>query len=208
MSTYISTLRYSLYVIFHPFDGFWDLKREKRGSLSAALTITGILILTYVIRRQYTAFLFNTNDIKELNLILEIISVLLPFLLWCISNWCLTTLADGEGTFKDIVIATSYSLTPLVIINLPLIPLSYLFNLEEASMYYFFLTLSIIWTVGLMIFSTMITHQYTMKKTLLTIVGILIGMAVMIFIGLLFTSIIQQIIGFFYIIYKEIVFRF
>lgn len=24
----LSSLRYSLYVIFHPFDGFWDLSRE------------------------------------------------------------------------------------------------------------------------------------------------------------------------------------
>ena len=28
----LSSLRYSLYVIFHPFDGFWDLSREKRGT--------------------------------------------------------------------------------------------------------------------------------------------------------------------------------
>ena len=33
------TLRYSLYVIFHPFDGFWDLIHERRGSIGAATAI-------------------------------------------------------------------------------------------------------------------------------------------------------------------------
>lgn len=205
---YLSTLRYCLHVIFRPFDGFWDLKREKRGSISAALTITFGVIIVYILQRQYTAFLFNTNNVKELNIILEIVSVLLPFVLWCIANWCLTTLADGEGTFKDIVIATSYALTPIILIQAPLIILSYVFNLDEGAFYYFFTTVSLIWSAGLLIIGTMITHDYSMKKTLLTIVGILISMAVMIFIGLLFSSVIQQIVGFFYVLYKEFAFRF
>nr|WP_144922151.1 Yip1 family protein [Paenibacillus bovis] len=208
MNTYLNKLHYSLYVIFHPFDGFWDLKREKRGSLGAALTIMFSLILVYILQRQYTAFLFNLNNLNELNIVLEIVSVLLPFLLWCIANWCLTTLADGEGTFKDIVIATSYALTPLIIINTPLILLSYLINLEEGAFYYFFASISILWSAGLLVLGTMVTHDYSLKKTLLTVLGILISMAVMIFLGLLFTSVIQQIIGFFYVIYKEIVFKF
>ncbi|SEN70821.1 Yip1 domain-containing protein [Amphibacillus marinus] len=208
MRSYLAELKYSLHVVVRPFDGFWDLQREQRGSLRAALTIVLLTIATYIFRRQYTGFLFNYNQITRLNIVLEVISVLLPFLLWCVANWCLTTLADGEGTFIEIFNATAYALTPIVLINLPLIPISYLITSEEGAFYYFFLTISLIWTVCLIILSTMITHQYSMKKTFLTITGILIGMAVMVFIGLLFTSVIQQIFGFFYVIYREIVFRF
>ena len=43
----LSSLRYSLYVIFHPFDGFWDLSREKRGSLGAANIIVFLVCLLY-----------------------------------------------------------------------------------------------------------------------------------------------------------------
>ena len=48
-----------------------------------------------------------------------ILGVAAPFALWTISNWCLTTLFDGEGSYKDIFIATCYSLMPLVIILIP-----------------------------------------------------------------------------------------
>ena len=42
---YRESLRYSLYVITHPFDGFWDLNREKKGSMAAAHTIFILFLL-------------------------------------------------------------------------------------------------------------------------------------------------------------------
>lgn len=40
------TLRYALYVITHPLDGFWDLTHEKRGSVAAANVIIVMTFLT------------------------------------------------------------------------------------------------------------------------------------------------------------------
>ena len=42
---YVKELKYGFHVIFHPFNGFWELKREHRGSLAAALTFVGIFIM-------------------------------------------------------------------------------------------------------------------------------------------------------------------
>lgn len=50
----LSSLRYSLYVIFHPFDGFWDLSREKRGSLGAANIIVFLVLLVRLLSMQFT----------------------------------------------------------------------------------------------------------------------------------------------------------
>ena len=44
----IHGLRYALHVIVHPFDGFWDLKHEKRGNLASALIILAATILAYM----------------------------------------------------------------------------------------------------------------------------------------------------------------
>ena len=42
------TLKYSLYTITHPFDGFWDLTHEKRGSIAAANILTLLLVFTKI----------------------------------------------------------------------------------------------------------------------------------------------------------------
>ncbi|MCK9526785.1 MAG: NHL repeat-containing protein, partial [Limnochordia bacterium] len=60
---YWQSLTYTKHVIFHPFDGFWDLKHEKRGTMGAALSVLGLVAVTYVVMRQYTGFIFNPRDL-------------------------------------------------------------------------------------------------------------------------------------------------
>ncbi len=204
---YFKTLKYGLHVMVHPFDGFWDLKRERRGSLAAALTIVVLTIVTYVVQKQNTAFLFNFNRLEQLNVTEDIITVFLLFLLWCVSSWCLTSLMDGEGTLKDIAIATGYAILPIVLINLPLVAISYVIAADEGAFYYTFGTISYLWAGGLLFFSMMVTHQYSFKKTIMTVILTILGMAIILFLGLLFFSVIQKIIIFALTIYKEIRFR-
>lgn len=204
---YLNSLKYSLYVITHPFDGFWDLKREKRGSLKAAATILALVVLTSIIKKQNTSFLFNFNRLDKLNVLVDIITVLLVYVLWCVANWCLTSLMDGEGKLTDIMIATAYALVPIVLINLPLVPVSYVITAEEGTFYTVFTIISYLWAGMLLLFGTMITHQYSMKKTILTIICTIVGMAIILFIGLLFFSVIQRIVSFIVTIYQELRFR-
>ena len=39
---YIDSMKYALHVITHPFDGFWDLIHEKRGTMAAADRLYGV----------------------------------------------------------------------------------------------------------------------------------------------------------------------
>ena len=55
---YLRSLKYSLYVITHPFDGFWDLSREKKGTTAAAHTMLALFLITYVLKLMYTNFQF------------------------------------------------------------------------------------------------------------------------------------------------------
>lgn len=201
------SLRYSLHVIFHPFDGFWDLKHEKRGSILSAAAILLLLALTYVIMRQYTGFIFNLRDLAELNIVIELLSVIVPFFLWCTVNWSLTTLTEGKGKFKDIVITTAFALTPFVLINIPLTIVSNFIRMEEGAFYHFFLILSMVWSGGLLFFGTMVVHDYDMSKTFSTVILTVVGMGVVIFIGLLFLSVINLMVSFIVSIYQEMTLR-
>lgn len=201
---YVKELKYGFHVIFHPFNGFWELKREHRGSLAAALTFVGIFIMLTTFEKQTTGFLFNPVRLKDVNVIVDILTVTLIYVLWCVANWCLTSLMDGEGKMKDIFIAMGYAVLPMILIRLPMIALSLALTIEEGTFYYVLGSLSYIWTGILVFFGTMVTHQYSFKKTVLTCVFTVLGMAIIMFIGLLFFSVIQQMITFFTTIYKEI----
>lgn len=203
----IRELRYAVFLIVHPFRGFWELKHEKRGSLKSMTVLLALYILCQVLSRQLTAYLFNYNDVLDLNILLVVAQNVITFLLFCVSNWCLTTLFDGEGSFRDICIFTAYALTPMILIEYPMILVSHALALRESAFYTFFLALGMAWTGLLLITGTMVTHQYEFGKTLLIMLFILLGMGLMLFIGLLFFNLIGQMSGFAVNIYKELIFR-
>ena len=207
LSRVLRGLQYSLYVIFHPFKGFWDLKHEKKGNAFSAWLIVSMLIVLLILRRQFTGFILNFNKQNEMNVFVEILSVLAPLGLWCLSNWCITTLVDGEGSFKDIFITTAYALTPVVLINIPLLLFSNIIILEETVFYTVLDVLSILWAVLLILIGIMTVHQFTMSKTLVTIVVAVLGMVIILFLILLFVSIVQQIVSFVDLLWTELSMR-
>ena len=204
---YAKTLKYVFHVIFHPADGFWDLKREKKGSLAAALTFVALTILTLGMEKLNTAFLFNENRISEVNVLVDIITVLLVFTLWCVANWCTTSLMDGKGRMKDIFIAIGYALFPIILIRLPLVLLSHVITSEEGAFYYILGFIAYVWAAILIFMGTMMTHEYSLGKTVVTCIITIIGMGIILFIGLLFFHVISEIIDFVSTVYKEIRFR-
>jgi hypothetical protein len=204
---FLTTLNYSLHVIVHPFDGFWDLVRERRGSMQAANFIVFMLLLTRILRLQYTSFLFLRVNWARVNIIEECLSILLPVAIFCIANWSLTTLFEGKGRMRDIYMGTAYALTPYVLIQLPLILLSNVVTVEEGAFYGVLSGISLLWCGLLLVFAMMMIHDYSLGKTLAFMVMSLLGMLVIIFVMLMFFSLISDGIAYFISLYKELSFR-
>lgn len=204
---YGKTIKFGFYVITHPFDGFWGLRRENKGSVAAAFTFVVLTILTFSIEKRSTAFLFNQNRLSDLSVVVDIITVALTYVLWCVANWCTTSLMDGKGRMQDILTAVGYSLMPIFLIRLPMVVMSHMITASEGSFYYVLGNFSYLWAGFLIFTGTMVIHQYSVKKTILTCIITVVGMGILMFIGLLFFNVIQQITTFVTTIYKELRFR-
>ena len=103
---------------------------------------------------------------------------------------------------------TAYALTPMIIIGYPNMILSNFLTIEEISFYSFFDTLSLIWFVALLLAAMMMIHDYSLTKTVLSSILTVVGMAVIVFILIVFFSLISDGIAYFVSLYKEIQFRF
>lgn len=204
---FFQTLRYALHVMIHPFDGFWDLTRERRGSMAAANFIVFAATAIRILSLQYTSFLFMRVNWARINVFTEFLTILLPLLIWCVANWSLTTLFEGKGRLRDIYMGTAYSLMPYVLIQLPLIFLSNVITVEEGAFYTVLSGISLIWSGSLIVFAMMMIHDYTLGKTVAFILMSLFGMLVIIFVMLLFFSLISDGIAYIVSLYKEISFR-
>ena len=204
---YTASMKYGLYVIFHPFDGFWDLIHEKRGSLAAAHTFLALFLITYVLRLMLTNFQFIQAPIQYINIYEQCGSLLFPFLVLCVSNWALSTLFDGKGRLRDIYMAMCYALLPYILIQLPLILISHIISFDEAAYYQVLGSVSIIWCLFLVFVGLMQVHDYTPGKTIIFLFFTVFGALVILFLILVFFSLLSDAIGFFVSLYREVAFR-
>jgi len=204
---YKDSLRYSLHVITHPFDGFWDLTHEHRGTLAAANTFMVLFLITRVLKLLCTSFQFISAPVQHINVFEEMGSLLLPFLILCLANWAMTTLFDGKGRFKDIYIGMCYALVPYILIQLPMILVSNMLTFEEASLYSVMLSISVVWCVFLVFVGLMEIHDYGPGKTFIFIIVTILGAAVIIFLILVFFSLLSDAFGFFVSLYREVSYR-
>lgn len=204
---FLDSLKYAFYVITHPFDGFWDLTREKRGSMAVANLLVILTLMTRLWGMRYTNFMFNGVRWERVNIWSQISGILGPLLIYCVANWCLTTLFDGKGRMKDVYIGMAYSLTPYILIMNPVTIISNFVTVEEGAFIAYFEVLALGWVVALMLVSVMQIHDYSLFKALMAIVFSVVGMMIIVFLILLFFSLISDAIGFFISIYKEITYR-
>jgi len=201
------TLKYSLYVCTHPLDGFWDLTHEKRGSIAAANIIIALAVIVEVLRLTLTNFQFVTINMEYFNSVIVALRILLPVGLWTVANWSLTTLMDGKGRMFEIYMSICYALTPYVIINVIMIILSQFITFEEGAIYWVLSGFAALWTGLLILSAMMMVHDYSLLKTLFSSFLTVIGMGVMVFIFVIFFSLISDAFAYFVSLYKEIMFR-
>ncbi|WP_461248498.1 YIP1 family protein [Treponema sp. R6D11] len=131
----------------------------------------------------------------------------MPVGLWTVANWSLTTLMDGKGRMFEIYMSVCYALTPYVIITAITIILSQFITFDEGAIYWVLASFAAIWTGILILAGMMMVHDYSLVKTVLSSLLTIVGMGVMVFIFVIFFSLISDAVSYFVSLYKEILFR-
>ena len=204
---YIDSLKFALYCMSHPLDGFWDLTHEKRGTYAAANTILILTVMVRIMRLRYTSFLFVQVYWEDLNIFLYLASILFPLALWVVGNWALTTLFDGKGRLGQVYMATCYGLAPYPLFGFPMMIFSNFVTVEEGAFYSVLSVFSLIYAGILVVVAMGQIHEYSASKNILFTVATLFAMLVMIFILMIFFSMISQGVAYFISLGKEMLFR-
>ncbi len=199
-----SKINYCFYTLIHPFDGFYCLKHEKRGSMLLGFIQIILLGVSSVLCSNASGYNFNYVDARYENIFFTFLTVILPYILFTISNWCLITLFDGKGTYKDIVVFTGCSTIPMAISNFIYFILSHICIADEAALMSVFITVGTVWTLFLFFTATVSIHDYTPAKALISLLCTVLGIIVIVFIILFFYDVISQMISFVKMIYSDL----
>lgn len=197
-----------LSLMSHPIGGFDAFKREKTSKQSVANFYLVMMIFTQIIAYNSNGFLVNKNNPKDFNLLLSVALVIFPVIIGVIANWATTALMDGKGTMTDIYRVICYSFFPYVWLGLLGTIVSNFITSDEIMFFNLIQSASIILTVYMIFFGLLGVHEYGLFKTILMFVFTIVAIAFILFIILLFLSLIQQMWAFISSVYEEFVMRF
>ena len=195
------------HTVSHPADGYYWIRHQEKGSLGIAFLMVLLYGIVFSMNRISSSFIVNDIEPRTVNLPAELAGVILLYLILCVGNWSVTCLMDGEGRFKDILIAAGYALFPMMAATAAATAVSHLVAENEEAFYTLLIGLGTAYTVIMLVIGIMQVHNYNFVKTLITLFLKVVAMLIIIFLGLLVINFITQVYSFFRGIYMELIFR-
>lgn len=191
--------------IKQPVDSFYYIKKNLRGSLRFAMLMYGWVIVVRVLSLYVTGFIFNPyTALADIRVENEIVYAALLIFLWNAANYLVSTISDGEGRVRDVVIGTAYSLFPYALFALPLALLTNVLTLNEIFLYSFPLNLMWVW-MGIMLFIMVKEiHNYSFSETVRNVLITLFTMALFVLTGYILYVLFNQLFDFISAIAQEL----
>lgn len=199
---------FPIYVLTHPADGFIQFKTRKH-IRSWEMTFGFVIawFLLQVLDFFGTGFIFNDNRISDFNLFITMAATIGLYALFVIGNWAVCTLIEGKGTLPEIMTTTAYALLPYLVSTLINTLLSNFFALDEGSFLTIISYIGLVWTGMVLFVGLSAIHEYSVGKTVVSILLTVFAMAVMLFLIILFYTLITQTVSFVISIIQEVSLR-
>ncbi|MDB5085565.1 MAG: pknD [Bacilli bacterium] len=205
--SFINHLRHTIYVLKHPLDGFASIRYEKKGSLWSAWFLLILVAISLGINNVYTSFTFNNTPIYAINVSNIVIGFVAGWVSWIVSNYLINSIYRGEGRFRDVIIGSSYALSPVILIGLPLTLISNILTTNEASIFHFFNTVMLCWCALLFFWQIQAQQNYSFGETVVNVLLSLFTLLVLwVLIAIIF-GLSSQVTDFVYGIYQEVSIR-
>jgi len=159
-------LKHSVLVLRRPSEAMWELKYD--GRWIAVPILLALAVIVRLITIEVTAYEFTTIEPADTNLILELAKVIVPWVTWVIAGYGVASIFYGEGTFKNVAVASAFALVPYILLEAEYSWLfSHVLSLDEKVIYYFGQTVITVWMLLLFFMQLKVIHDFSLGKSIL-----------------------------------------
>ncbi|WP_214627449.1 YIP1 family protein [Paenibacillus agaridevorans] len=166
---YGSELKVAWYLLFHPYNGFYQLK-ERKVSFVVLAVLTLSAIAAHLANVYWVGFVFKPIERGWISLPWTLIVFIVPWFTWVIANYLISTIKDGEGRFREVLQASVYAMVPYIVWMPLLTVISHFLVLEERILYDSGVNIVSIWIMALFFVMTQVIHNFEFMETLKNVV--------------------------------------
>lgn len=200
-------MRQCFYTVFHPFNGFDQVKWEKKGSVLFSFVILLAFFLTSVFDQVLTGFIFNTFNPDKISVPSIFLITMGGFVICFVANWAISSLMFTEGELRNIFIVFAYTLVPYIMTELVYIFATNVANLELQAFLTAIRIIGLIWSGVILLVGMRYVHQLSFGGVIVNLLLTVVGILAILFLILLAYSLVNQIYTFLFTIWNELVFR-
>jgi tetratricopeptide (TPR) repeat protein len=188
--------------IFTPREAFYRIQSAPK-FLPVILLLLGVLAARFF-QIYFTSFHFNLTRPEFADFYFEVSQLIVPFLVFVVSAWLITSIMDGESKFKQVLAACSYAMIPYIIGTVVQTLMSNVLSRDELSIYNGIATAAYCW-MGLCLFILiMVMNDYTAGKTIWVIVVSILTSVALLLVAALFYILTEHVIDFFRELFLEL----
>lgn len=195
------------YFLRHPIDGVYYLKIGQRGSVMAASILYLAALLVYMVCRGLTSFVFGGGYSYYNDPFAILVIVIVPSALFLVGSYLVSSIHDGEGSFRAVYVTFGYCLSMFILCWPVLTLLSHALTLTEIFIYRL-LAFLILGYTGLLIFISIKEAQaYNLRKTVSNILLTIFFMVVAILAAIVLYILWRELLSFLSEVFEEVRYR-
>ncbi|MEW6229147.1 MAG: hypothetical protein AB1700_13825, partial [Bacillota bacterium] len=211
-------IQFTFNMIRSPFETFLVLKVECSVPMAFAMMAVVILVRFFTLRFTgfqlaradlfevlqvwsryqwtFTGFHLGRMDPDDISIAAEALKILLPWILWAVANYGVSTIHGGEGFLRDILVGSAFSMAPYVVFAVPLTLLANVATWGERGVFIALWWGLLLW-VGFLIFNQVrVIHNYGFGEACWISLLTIFGMIALIGAGGLTYSLTSQMVNF------------
>lgn len=194
------------FAIRHPIDNCYNIRTGQTGTMLSASLLFVLAFVLLVFFQVGRGFIFSV-DIGRYSLFYSAVYFTSILGLFLASNFFISSINDGSGTFRQIYIGTAYALAPVFLILPPVIVLSNVLSIDESFFIQAALTFMLAWTLVTIYLMVMQVHDYSFKEGTASLLMTLFFMVVAVLVGSLVLLLLQQVVLFVNEVVTEVMLR-
>jgi len=129
-----------------------------------------LFFIAYMAYKTSKGFIYQFYDIEDLDINAMVIGFFTILGLFIICNYLVTSIKDGDGTFKQVYMIPAYASIPCLISMTTITVLSHFLTLNESFMLTVILYIGIIWSIICMYLGFQTVHDYTTQETVVSFI--------------------------------------
>ena len=196
---------YALKTPRRPMDYYYEIRKFRQGSMVSSAVIYLLLFIDFMAFKTVKGFIYQTTKVENMDIGSIVLGFFVLLGLFIVCNYLVTSINDGDGTFKQIFMIPAYGMMPAMIALLVVTCVSYVLTYNESFLLTLVLLIGITWSVITIFIGLQTVHDYTFGETVKSIILTVVFMIIIAVIGVIISIMWSSLYTFLAAVGKEIV---